>query len=356
MDLSRQTLQRMFPRAKPEVLDAMARLAPSLCVREQITTPRRWVHFCGQITVESGGLRFLREIRSDASAEEMYGHATRVGRILGNTEPGDGARFPGRGLLQTTGRDNYTRLGERMGLDLVGDPALLERPDIAVTAAFTHWGMMGVGRLADGDNVTVVTKRINGGKNGLPEREIATKRAKAIWGNGMLVEPLSPSPAIPDVPVAVPMPSLPDSGIKEIRVAPSPELPPPVVTPAAPPVITPRDLVKGGSRTARLIRWLKGLIGLGTGTSILGVLNPFMITSAKDTTHAVAGLFGDPVALAVIGGGCGVVFVVLLTLEHFHVLAAINGRYVPSGWVADVSGVVADVIDLAGGGTDGAAS
>ena len=93
------------------------------CQRYSINTPARLAAFLAQIGHESGGLQFTREIAGGQAYE---------GRIdLGNTEPGDGPRFRGRGLLQVTGRSNYAALSDALGVDFVADPSLLEQSTFA---------------------------------------------------------------------------------------------------------------------------------------------------------------------------------------------------------------------------------
>ena len=341
MDLSKRALARMFPRAVPALLDALAELAPELCAREHITTPRRWVHFVAQIDAECDGLSLwpLRENMNysasrmlevfpgrvtrekalaiahqpAAIAEHMYGVGTKVGGWLGNREPGDGARFIGRGLIQTTGRDAYTKIGAAMGVDLVSHPELLERADYAVRSAFADWTLMRVNPLADADDVTAVTRRVNGGRNGLPRRKAALARAKAIWGNGMLVT-VAPAASTPA--------EAPDG----------PTTPSPLPVPLPPPVPTAGDLAKG-SRLMRFIRWLKGLAG-GTAVASLVGINSGLIGSAKETTHAVYDFISDPVAMGVLAGACGAFWLAGLALEHFKLVEYRDGRYIPSGWLA----------------------
>ena len=131
-----------------------------------IDTPARQAAFLAQIGHESGGLRYVREIWGPTPAQSRY-----EGRLdLGNTEPGDGKRYMGRGLLQTTGRANYRMTGAALGLPLEDQPELLEVPDNAAASAAWFWQRHGLSAFADAGDFTRVTKIINGGTNGLPER------------------------------------------------------------------------------------------------------------------------------------------------------------------------------------------
>lgn len=126
--------------------------------------------FLAQVGHESGGLRYLREIWGPTPAQSRY-----EGRLdLGNTFPGDGKRFMGRGLLQTTGRANYTKAGKALGLDLINNPELLEIPLNAARSAAVFWVSNGLDKITD---IKVATKRINGGYKGLEERTALYNKA-----------------------------------------------------------------------------------------------------------------------------------------------------------------------------------
>lgn len=127
-----------------------------------ITTPARQASFLSQIGHESGQLRYVRELASGQAYE---------GRVdLGNTQRGDGVRFRGRGLLQVTGRANYAACGKALSLDLLAKPELLEQAVNACRSAGWFWQTRGLNALADAGDQVKVTRRINGGTNGLAER------------------------------------------------------------------------------------------------------------------------------------------------------------------------------------------
>jgi putative chitinase len=133
----------------------------------EINTPQRQAMFLAQIGHESGGLKWTTEIWGPTPAQLRY-----EGRKdLGNTRPGDGYKFRGRGLLQTTGRDNYRATGQVLGVDLWAMPELLSQPALATRSAAWFWSAKGLNEIADrGDNIAA-TKRINGGTNGLADRQ-----------------------------------------------------------------------------------------------------------------------------------------------------------------------------------------
>lgn len=127
-----------------------------------ITTPARQASFLSQVGHESGQLRYVREL---ASGQAYEGRAD-----LGNMQRGDGVRFRGRGLLQVTGRANYAACGKALGLDLLAQPELLEQTVNACRSAGWFWQIHGLNALADAGDQERVTRRINGGVNGLAER------------------------------------------------------------------------------------------------------------------------------------------------------------------------------------------
>jgi putative chitinase len=97
------------------------------------------------------------------------------GNRLGNGPPesGDGWRYRGRGLIQVTGKANYAQVGEALGLPLIAQPAMLERPTDAVRSAAWYWQRHGLNEMADAGSFEAfeaITRRINGGLTGLPDR------------------------------------------------------------------------------------------------------------------------------------------------------------------------------------------
>ena len=124
--------------------------------------------FMGQMSHESGNFRYATEIDS---GEKYEGR-----KVLGNNEPGDGPRFKGRGYIQLTGRWNYGHFGDKIGVDLVNNPALAARPDVAAKIAVQYW-MDRVNRdAARRGDVVETTRGINDGLNGLKDRKTKTAR------------------------------------------------------------------------------------------------------------------------------------------------------------------------------------
>lgn len=152
----------------PHILSAMDEFA--------INTPARQAAFLSQVGHESGGLHYVVEIWGPTDAQRRY-----EGRIdLGNTEPGDGYKFKGRGLIQTTGRTNYKATGDALGVDLIGGPELLADFALAARSAAWYWKQHGLNELADVGDFLTITHRINGGYNGLANRQSLFEDAKQV--------------------------------------------------------------------------------------------------------------------------------------------------------------------------------
>jgi predicted chitinase len=142
-----------------------------------ITTPGREAAFLAQIAHETGGFRWFRELGSEAYFQRYEGRTD-----LGNRQPGDGARFCGRGFIQITGRANYERAGNALGVDLVGQPRLAETPEVGARIAAWYWQSRDLNAGADRADFITITRRINGGLNGLVDREAYYARAKKVLG------------------------------------------------------------------------------------------------------------------------------------------------------------------------------
>lgn len=150
----------------------------------QINTSLRAAAFLAQLAHESAEFRFMEEIWGPTSAQRRYEPVTRLSQGLGNTQPGDGKRFKGRGPIQLTGRSNYKRYGQELGLDLVGNPLQVATPQIGFRTAGLYWRKNGLNELADKEWFKTITKRINGGFNGLAERTRYYVRAKNLLLGG----------------------------------------------------------------------------------------------------------------------------------------------------------------------------
>jgi putative chitinase len=165
-----QLLQIMpFARKRaPGFLDALN----ATMAEFDINSPERQAAFISQIGHESGQLQYVRELAS--------GDAYEMRKDLGNTWPGDGRRYKGRGLLQITGRANYAACGAALGLDLVEQPDLLEQYGNACRSAGWFWKTHGLNELADAGDQVKVTRRVNGGTNGLDDRMTLFRIAQQV--------------------------------------------------------------------------------------------------------------------------------------------------------------------------------
>lgn len=130
------------------------------------------VSFLAQCAHETGGFNDLHERGGEDYLRSMYDprHAPRTAAILGNTKPGDGVRYAGRGFIQLTGRDNYRRAGRALRLPLLDRPGLAARPDIAARIAVWYWKTRVRPHVSDFSDTTAVTKLINPALKHLDDR------------------------------------------------------------------------------------------------------------------------------------------------------------------------------------------
>lgn len=142
------------------------------CPRFGINTAERLAAFLAQVAHESGRFMYVSELAS--------GQAYEGRKDLGNIQKGDGVRFKGRGLIQITGRANYTELAEDTGIDCLVQPELLLLPEYAVLSACWFWRSRGLSKLADRGEFREITRRINGGYNGLEDREKLHKKFRRM--------------------------------------------------------------------------------------------------------------------------------------------------------------------------------
>ncbi|MCO7579133.1 glycoside hydrolase family 19 protein [Pseudomonas protegens] len=147
-----------------------------------IITRLRMAAFIAQIGHESGQLQWVRELGSNQYLSK-YDTGT-LAKRLGNTPEadGDGQKYRGRGLIQVTGRANYEACSEALFSDarLLNTPELLEAPVYAALSAGWFWQRAGLNTLADKGDFLTITKRINGGTNGLADREALYQRALKV--------------------------------------------------------------------------------------------------------------------------------------------------------------------------------
>lgn len=173
MKLLAEDLKKIVPYGRGDILQHVAENS-NLLERFHIDTNLRVCHFLAQIMHESAGFRTTREYASGAAYEGRRG--------LGNVYPGDGKRFRGRGLIQVTGRHNaraftkWMREHEELldGLevpDFEATPQVMEKFPWALLGAVWYWDTRKLNRYADQNKIKTITKRINGGYNGLRDRK-----------------------------------------------------------------------------------------------------------------------------------------------------------------------------------------
>jgi putative chitinase len=202
--LTRADLEAVMPLAAKLADPVIAALATAMR-RFEIDTPPRMAAFTAQLAHESGQLQrwtenlsyrwerlrqvFPKYFATDAEARafdrkpERIANRVYAGRMGNGPEPsGDGWRYRGRGPIQLTGKDNYRACGSAIGVDLVGDPDLLATPGPGCLAAAWFWARNGLNTLADAGDFVTITRRINGGLNGLADRREFWEHAKAVFG------------------------------------------------------------------------------------------------------------------------------------------------------------------------------
>ncbi len=211
--LTGDRLSRFAPKARADYLRAMVQSGDGILARYSINTnSRRLCHFLAQVAHESNGY-----VISEESPD--YGSAARLAQIwprrfptteaaapfvhnpealankiyggsLGNTQPGDGYRYRGRGLIQITGRATYRDMGRAIGVDLEASPDLAAEGEKAFMIAAGYWNSRAnadgqtMNELADANNIAMITRRLNGGLNGLADRRQWFEKCWAIWGEG----------------------------------------------------------------------------------------------------------------------------------------------------------------------------
>lgn len=201
-----ELLQKVCPKTKKEVLETyVAPLNKVAKAHGILDNHKRLAAFLAQVAHESGGFNFTKEnlnysakalqsvfkkyypTEKDALAHERKPeqiankvYANRMGN--GDEKSGDGWAYRGRGLIQLTGKENYTKFAESIKKPLTEAVTYLETPEGAVESAAWFWTKNKLNDLCDKDDFVTLTKRINGGTNGLEDRkhhyEIALKALK----------------------------------------------------------------------------------------------------------------------------------------------------------------------------------
>jgi len=193
-------LQKIFPKTTAETLSQYVEPLIKVFKTYEINTPLRQAHFLAQVGHESGGFNFTKEnlnysadallkvfpkyFNADSAASHARNpqmianrvYANRMGN--GDVASNDGFNYRGRGLIQLTGKTNYTAFSKSVGLDLAKVVPYLETPEGAAMSAGWFWDTNKLNAKADTDNIQSVTKTINGGTNGIDDRMAILARAK----------------------------------------------------------------------------------------------------------------------------------------------------------------------------------
>lgn len=201
MPINQQQLLQILPNAGP-VAGVFVPALNTAMGKYSITTPARVAAFLAQVGHESGQLTALVENLNysaqalmacwpnrfnAALANQVARQPQKIANIVyadrmgnGSAASGDGWTYRGRGLIQVTGRANYAKCGEALGLDLIGNPDLLAQPVNAALSAGWFWSANGLNGLADAGNFTQITQRVNGGQNGAADRLAIYQRALKV--------------------------------------------------------------------------------------------------------------------------------------------------------------------------------
>ena len=185
MVITADQLQSVMPRITPTRKAECLPFLHAAMAEFAIDRPARAAALLAQLAHESGQFRFMEEIWGPTSAQKRYEPPSTLASRLGNSEAGDGKRFKGRGPIQITGRANYARFGALLGIDLLSDPARAASPAVAFRIAALFWSKKGLNELADlatDEAFKEITRRINGGFNGLEDRRHFYAAARAVLG------------------------------------------------------------------------------------------------------------------------------------------------------------------------------
>jgi putative chitinase len=164
------------------IVDGLVENLPETLEKYNINTRLRIAHFLAQLAHESDHFRTFEEYASGAGYEGR--------RDLGNVVRGDGKRYKGRGPIQITGRYNYRKYGKILGVDLENNPHLAATPRLGTLIAGEYWHQNDLNQWADRDNGKQITRKINGGYNGLKDRLEKIERAKKALASAEIIRDL----------------------------------------------------------------------------------------------------------------------------------------------------------------------
>ncbi|MBL8573503.1 MAG: hypothetical protein JNM13_07475 [Hyphomicrobiaceae bacterium] len=211
---------KLASKAHPNYVEAF-RNGEALLAEYEVNTKLRLAHFMAQVMHESGALRIFVESGNytaknlgktwdDGNWHKYFPNRAACvamaaqckidggealfnivyGKRMGNgpASSGDGWKYRGRGLMQTTGREHYTKFANYFGVDFVGDPDLIFHPDHALKPALAEWKLSKCNDAADQNDIELVTQKINGGQNGIADRRAWFGRIWPLVKDGGSVE------------------------------------------------------------------------------------------------------------------------------------------------------------------------
>jgi len=184
--ITKEMLKQIAPNSKDSIINDLVKYLNIHMPKYDVDTFLRVCHFLAQAAHESASFRTLEEYASGAAYEGR--------KDLGNVNKGDGVRYKGRGIFQLTGRANYRQMSKILNVDLENNPELAETPEISVLTALEYWKTRGLNRWADANDIVTITKRINGGTNGLSDRRKYYKKAITIITPNFKFEEKKPGP------------------------------------------------------------------------------------------------------------------------------------------------------------------
>lgn len=193
--ITREMIKAIAPNSKEEIIGPLVGYLNMYMPKYEVNTYLRVCHFLAQAAHEAASFRTLEEYASGAAYEGR--------KDLGNVVKGDGVRYKGRGIFQLTGRANYRDIGKKLGYDLEKNPTLAATPEISVLTALEYWKSRGLNTFADKDDVTTITKRINGGLNGFDDRKRYLAKCKQVIPKNISFDVSPPPPLDPLVPSIV---------------------------------------------------------------------------------------------------------------------------------------------------------
>lgn len=169
--LTIEQFKKLFPNCPKAKIDEYFK---NLCLtmdRFGINSKKRMKMFLAQLAHESYQFKYLEEIWGPTEQQKKYEPPSTVATRLGNSEKGDGFKFKGRGALQLTGRANYKTVGDYFKVDFIKNPEKAASPEWAFMIAGWFWETRKLNELADKEDLIGVTKKVNGGLNGLEDRK-----------------------------------------------------------------------------------------------------------------------------------------------------------------------------------------